>query len=163
LALAMAFCELVPCLDRTTGIADWSCLGGCAEAVARVVGAFSRWGTTLVGRSLLPQLRQQAPTLWRESLRVAQTTRVAAQDVFAANAYYDMSGLPLGCTAFAVDSARGPIHAHCLDWDDGAKIAREFATPVRFVADDGRDVIVSSGWPGFLGVLTGMAPGRFAA
>jgi hypothetical protein len=73
-----------------------------------------------------------------------------------------MSGLPLGCTAFAVDSARGPIHAHCLDWDDGAKIAREFATPVRFVADDGRDVIVSSGWPGFLGVLTGMAPGRFA-
>lgn len=154
--------EIRPYLDRSIGIADWSCLDGFSDEVEKVVSTFGGWGTTSLGKSSLAVFRLQAPLLWQESLQVSRMARVTAEDVLAANAYYDVAALSMGCTAFAVDSESGPIHGHCLDWDEGAEVARESGSLVRFVIEGGTDAILSLGWPGFLGVLTGMAPGKFA-
>lgn len=80
-------------------------------------------------------------------------------EVLTANLYYDFVKLLLGCTAFAVDSSNGPIHARNMDWFSGSNCLSDFTTVVDF---RGTHDFQSVGWPGFAGVFSGIAPGRFS-
>lgn len=65
----------------------------------------------------------------------------------------------LGCTALADESQHGPRLRRTLDWPfDGlgrlVEVTRQRGPAGKFL---------NVTWPGFVGVLTGMAPGRFAA
>ncbi len=82
-----------------------------------------------------------------------------------ANLYYDalkfaFSGL-LGCTAFGVDTASGPLHARNLDWHAPHKVLQKH-TAVFELRRSGRVVARTVGWPGFIGAFSGVAPGKFS-
>jgi hypothetical protein len=67
----------------------------------------------------------------------------------------------LGCTAGAAyDPTLGMVHVRALDWDlDG--LGRHTVI-WHFTGAEAGDYY-SVGWPGYVGVLSGMAPGRFSA
>jgi hypothetical protein len=67
----------------------------------------------------------------------------------------------LGCTAFAVDTDHGPLHARNLDWwTENRLLARSTVAVHMHGAPAGLFHLAS--WPGFIGALSGVAPGRFA-
>ena len=79
-------------------------------------------------------------------------------NVLTANLYYDFVKLLLGCTAFAVNTSDGPIHARNMDWFSNSHCLSEFTTITSYQSDY---PFQSVGWPGFAGVFSGIAPGRF--
>jgi len=97
----------------------------------------------------------------------AETASVATQvgrtldEVLLGNLYYDTLKCAFGCTAFAVDSPDGPIHARNLDWWADGGILSRYTLLSRF-HQSGEERFVTVGWPGYIGALSGMAPGRFA-
>ncbi|AKV01403.1 hypothetical protein AKJ09_08066 [Labilithrix luteola] len=103
---------------------------------------------------------------YRAEMRgIARLLDVPEQDVLLANLYYDalklVLGSSMGCTAFAVDTPHGPLHARNLDWTTAnGRLAAETIL-VNFVRD-GAPLYRVVGWPGFTACLSGVAPGRFA-
>jgi acid ceramidase len=83
------------------------------------------------------------------------------EDVAIGNLYYDALKLVIGCTAFAVDTAQGPLHARNLDWWTQNDMLARYTMVTRFV-NGAAGEFVTVGWPGFVGAFSGMAPGRFA-
>lgn len=106
-------------------------------------------------RSVLPA------DYWNEVQSVATRVSVPADVMLLCNAYYDMVSALIGCTAFAVDTPAGPLHARNLDWWTQNRLLNETSTACHFTGAPAGEFI-SFGWPGYLGVLSGMAPGRFA-
>jgi hypothetical protein len=67
----------------------------------------------------------------------------------------------MGCTAFAVDSDEGPLHARNLDWwTEDALLSRATITCDFVGASAGPFTTI--GWPGLVGAFSGVATGRFA-
>jgi len=96
-----------------------------------------------------------------ELAAIAQMIGASSDEVLVVNLYYDMIKFVLGCTAFAVDTDHGPLHARNLDWwTDNALLARSTVVVHMQGATAGPFHLVS--WPGFIGALSGVAPGRFA-
>ncbi len=93
---------------------------------------------------------------------IAKWTDCDPVTALAGNLYYDFIKALLGCTAFAVNAADGPLHARNMDWFSHSNCLSEFTTIMNFVASDGSTRFQSVSWPGFVGVLSGLAPGRFA-
>ena len=82
-------------------------------------------------------------------------------EVLLGNLYYEAFRQLIGCTAFACDTPDGPIHARNLDWWTEDRILARLTCVVRVQgAAAGPYELVS--WPGFIGALSGLAPGRFA-
>lgn len=98
---------------------------------------------------------------WDEVQSVATQASVPADVMLFCNAYYDMVSALTGCTAFAVDTPSGPLHARNLDWWTENRLLSETSLACRFTGAPAGEFI-AIGWPGYLGVLSGMAPGRFA-
>lgn len=91
---------------------------------------------------------------------LAQLAEEEFVGVLAANLYYDFVKLYLGCTAFAVNTDDGPLHARNMDWFSHGNCLSEFTTIINFRR--GRELVFQSvGWPGAVGVLSAIAPGRF--
>lgn len=84
------------------------------------------------------------------------------EEVLLANLYYDAFRAFLGCTAFALDTPEGPIHARNLDWWTENDILSDYTLVVEY--DGGRcpGPYKSVSWPGFIGVFSAVAAGRFA-
>lgn len=101
------------------------------------------------------------PELRAELEAVAGILGVAVAEVALVNLYYDAIKVVVGCTAFAVDTPQGPIHARNLDWmsRDGTL---ERHTVVNRYLRRGEHVFSTVGWPGYIGALSGVAPGRFS-
>ncbi|MCR9143203.1 MAG: C45 family autoproteolytic acyltransferase/hydrolase [bacterium] len=108
-----------------------------------------------------------------ELAAVAEISGHETGDVLLLNLYYDAIKAVLGCSAFAVDSPNdgghsgasgeapgGPLHARNLDWYSEGDMLRKHSMLCRFTG--GRNEFVTIGWPGFIGALSGMAPGKFA-
>ena len=53
---------------------------------------------------------------WAELESLSRTLGLPLSDTVLCNFYYDALKVVLGCTAFAVDSAGGVLHARNLDW-----------------------------------------------
>ena len=77
------------------------------------------------------------------------------------NLYYDLIKSAFACTAFAIDSPAGPLHARNLDWWTDERLLHEGSLAAKFVGGDHGDFTLV-GWPGFAGAFSGVAPGRFA-
>lgn len=97
---------------------------------------------------------------------VARVLGASEEEVTLVNLYYDllklvlMSG-SLGCTAFGVEGPSGPLLARNLDWITAGGLL----TSETLVANFHRHGVVryrTVTWPGFIGCLSGVAPGRFA-
>ncbi|MEM1118663.1 MAG: carcinine hydrolase/isopenicillin-N N-acyltransferase family protein, partial [Bacteroidota bacterium] len=92
---------------------------------------------------------------------IAAQTDQPVEEVLLGNLYYDAVKLVLGCTAFAVDTPDGPLHARNLDWWTENDALSNFTLVTDFVKG-GELSFRTVGWPGFVGALSGVAPGRFA-
>lgn len=104
---------------------------------------------------------------YRAEMRgVARLLDVPERDVVLANLYYDAMKFVLhssiGCTAFAVDTPQGPLHARNLDWTTANGQLGIETLIVNFVRGGGPPLYRVVGWPGFVACLSGVAPGRFA-
>lgn len=92
---------------------------------------------------------------------VAHAVGREVEQVLLANLYYDAMRALLGCTAFARDTHEGPIHARNLDWWSEQRLLSELTLEVR--ASGGPcGPFRTIAWPGYVGALSGIAPGRFA-
>ncbi len=91
---------------------------------------------------------------------VAARLDASWRDVVLAAVSYDLTIAAFGCSTLALATADGPVLARNLDWWPEALLAR---TSLRVVGrSGGRARIITAGWPGSIGVVTGLAPGRFA-
>jgi hypothetical protein len=102
---------------------------------------------------------------WSEMESLAREAGVPVGDVVLCNCYYDVMKVVLGgmfgCTAFAVDHGDGVLHARNLDWwTEDAALAKSTAV-CRFIGAPAGE-FTTVGWPGFAGVFSAVAPGRFA-
>ncbi|SMB81297.1 C45 family autoproteolytic acyltransferase/hydolase [Deinococcus hopiensis] len=75
--------------------------------------------------------------------------------------YYDAIKAALACTAFAVPTPDGPLHARNLDWWTEGGLLTTGSVITHFTRG-GRTHFSTVGWPGFFGALSGVAPGRFS-
>jgi hypothetical protein len=98
----------------------------------------------------------------REEIRsIARMIGRSEPEVLLGNVYYEAFRRLMGCTAFACDTDDGPVHARNLDWwTEDQMLARLTVVVDVCGASAGPYQIVS--WPGFIGALSGFAPGRFA-
>lgn len=92
---------------------------------------------------------------------LAQQLEVPTEAVIVGNAYYDLVKTALACSAFAIDAPGGPLHARNLDWWTQNDLLSTSTLVSCFTGAPAGDFI-SIGWPGFAGMLSGLAPGRFA-
>jgi predicted choloylglycine hydrolase len=99
---------------------------------------------------------------WAEMQGIALRAGIPIEEVVCGNLYYDaLKAVFVGCTAFAVDTPTGPLHARNLDWWSENDSLRRHTSQTKFVgAREGE--FTSVGWPGFVGVFSGVAPNRFA-
>jgi acid ceramidase len=102
------------------------------------------------------------PDYWAEMEGIALRAGVSIEDVVTGNLYYDaLKAVLVGCTAFAVDTPNGPLHARNLDWWSENDALRRYTLQTEFIGGSaGR--FVSVGWPGFVGVFSAVAQNRFA-
>lgn len=126
------------------------------KAASIVKWVLSR-GYSLSGGFYTEEIRQ-----WAEALDAR------ADDIITANISYELAQAgqylatrfpAVGCTSVVMESPKlGLVHVRNLDWDlDGMGSS----TLVRMLEDEDRQ-IVSVTNPGFVGVLSGMAPGDFS-
>lgn len=104
---------------------------------------------------------QQSAELREELAAVAAMAAVDPLDLFLVNAYYDVFKHAMACTAFALDGPDGPIHARNLDWHSEGRALAKHTVQIDYRRGD-ELLFSSASWPGFLGTLSGVAPGRFA-
>jgi acid ceramidase len=96
-----------------------------------------------------------------ELTAIAQLLDTDLESVTLGNLYYDAIKFVIGCTAFAVDTEEGPLHARNLDWWTENNLLAEKTIILRGEgAGAGPFQLVT--WPGFIGAFSGMAEGRFA-
>lgn len=84
------------------------------------------------------------------------------EEVLVANLYYDAFRAILGCTAFALDTPEGPIHARNLDWWTENNMLSDYTLVVEYEGGSCPGSYKSVSWPGFIGVFSAVAAGRFA-
>lgn len=83
------------------------------------------------------------------------------RSIAVANLYYDALKFAWGCTAMAFDTKDGPVHARNLNWWTENRLLNHGTMVSRFEGC-GAGSFITVGWPGFIGALSGVAPGRFA-
>lgn len=92
---------------------------------------------------------------------LAAATGVDLRALLLGNATYDLVKFGIGCSAFAVDAPGGPLHGRNLDWYAPDNVLALETLLCRFV-NGPAGPFSTVGWPGFIGALSGCAPGRFS-
>lgn len=117
---------------------DWLPCGGL---LARLADPLARWWLCRSASPLVGEIDAIARTLGRPGVWLLH------------GAY------AFGCTALAAESSEGPVLRRTLDWPFPGLGKLVEVTRQRGPAGEFLNVT----WPGFAGVLTAIAPGRFAA
>ncbi|MCU0866809.1 MAG: C45 family autoproteolytic acyltransferase/hydrolase [Planctomycetes bacterium] len=99
--------------------------------------------------------------LLAEHAALASHLEVPLPRLLLATCYYDCIKAVLGCSAFAVERGGRVLHARNLDWWSEGHLLADSSCVVRYVGAPAGE-FTAVGWPGYLGVLSGVAKGRFA-
>jgi len=85
---------------------------------------------------------------WSEMEGIALRAGVSIEAVVTGNLYYDaLKAVLVGCTAFAVDTPKGPLHARNLDWWSENDALHRHTLQTEFIGGQaGRFLTVA--WPG---------------
>lgn len=94
-----------------------------------------------------------------EALGLARHHGVDWRQIIVANVSYDLF-LGIGCSTAAIPAAEGPILARNMDWMPVELLAR--ATYRMRCSRGGRHAFTHAGWPGSIGVVTGLSAHGFA-
>lgn len=101
------------------------------------------------------------PQYLEEIESIAEFTNFTADEVLMANLYYDILKFYLGCTAFAVDTKNGILHARNLDWWTENNQLSKYSRIFNF-QKNGQTIFKTIGWPGFIGALSDMRPHQYS-
>ncbi len=96
----------------------------------------------------------------REVVGVAKLASADWRDIMLANLSYDLVIASLGCSTIALPTRDGPVLARNMDWFPEELLAR--ATYLLRYNHLGEPRFISAGWPGSVGVVTGMSRRGFA-
>ena len=102
-----------------------------------------------------------SPDLLAEHAALAEQLAVPLPRLLLATCYYDCIKAVLGCSAFAVEVDGRVLHARNLDWWTEGHLLADSSWVVRYIGAPAGEFL-AVGWPGYLGVLSGVAKGRFA-
>ncbi|MEM6958703.1 MAG: C45 family autoproteolytic acyltransferase/hydrolase [Myxococcota bacterium] len=142
----------------------WQPLAEFAGPASRLLDCYLKdLGDTEDWRSIVELYRNTllTPEEARAVDGIAKAVGRDANDVLLANLYYDAFRALIGCTAVAVESPDGPLHARNLDWwTEQNLLASE--TLITDVVGAPAGPFSTIGWPGLYAVYSGVAPGRFA-
>lgn len=97
----------------------------------------------------------------KELSGISKFTEFSVDNLLIANLYYDALKLVFGCTAFSVNTEYGNLHARNLDWWSDNNSLKDYSKIFDF-EKDGQIVFSSVGWPGFIGVFSGLKPQEYA-
>ncbi len=100
------------------------------------------------------------PDHLEEIKSLAEIVNCSVEEALLVNLYYDAIKLVMGCTAFAVDTPDGPLHARNLDWWTENAMLTDYTTITHY--SGGYNTFKTVGWSGYIGALSGVAPDRFA-
>ncbi len=92
---------------------------------------------------------------------IASISEYTADEILIANLYYDILKFYFGCTAFAVHTPKGMLHARNLDWHTDNNLLSTHSKVFKFTKG-GEPICKTIGWPGFVGALSGTKPGKFS-
>lgn len=101
------------------------------------------------------------PDHWAEMEALADALDLPLGDVVLCNLYYDLLKVVIGCTAFAVATPGGVLHGRNLDWRTRNAALNRYTAVTRFIGAPAGEFVVI-GWPGYVGVFSAVAKGRFA-
>lgn len=159
----------IPIIDIDVGsdVGIWSqALAGRTGAAGQLVRALRRELEGATPRPLLAAVKAAVGALHRllgrhygdEVDELAALLGVSGAEIVLANIYYDLAAG--GCSTFVQPTPAGPLLARNLDWNFAGRLLRKHTTVYRVHAPRGPYATVS--YPGLIGPLTGIAPGRFA-
>ena len=142
----------------------WSSLYAFKDQARQLLAEYARdlGGIEQFQDSIMAYRNANLPTGYAQELTsIARMLDVSEEAILVVNLYYDLIKFIIGCTAFAVDTEQGPLHARNLDWwtEMGLLSSATLVTDFRGAAVGPFQVVA---WPGFTGALSGVAPGRFA-
>ena len=143
---------------------SWSCLAPMAASCRSMLNTYvaDLGGLEAFGPLLEEYAAANVPRPHLAEMKaIAEIVRAPISKVLLANLYYDAMSVMLGCTAFAVDTSEGPLHARNLDWWSPSNALSSETIVYRFVRN-GETRFMTVSWPGFNGALSGVALGRFA-
>jgi acid ceramidase len=102
------------------------------------------------------------PPCYQEEISfIASISRFDEDRVLIANLYYDVLKFYFGCTAFAVDNGTTTFHCRNLDWHTENNLLGKHSMIFDFQRG-GHTLYKTVGWPGFVGALSGIRPGKFS-
>lgn len=101
------------------------------------------------------------PDYLSEMRALAEMANIPLGKVVLCNGYYDLIKPLIGCTGFAYNGPDGPVHTRNLDWWTENSLLSDCSELFYFTGAPAGDFYAIS-WPGYVGVLSGMAHGRFA-
>jgi acid ceramidase len=155
-------------IDVESDVGIWSqALAGRTRAAGQLVRALRRELEGATPRPLLATVKAAVGTLHRlfgrhygdEVDELATLLGATPAEIVLANIYYDLAAG--GCSTFVQPTPAGPpLVARTRDWYLPRQLLRKHTTVFRVHAPCGPYATVS--YPGLIGALTGIAPGRFA-
>ncbi len=95
-----------------------------------------------------------------EASMYAEEAGVSWRDIMLANISYDLTIMALGCSTVALPTPSGPVLARNMDWWPEDVLAR--CSYLVRVFRDGKLVLFNAGWPGSIGVVSGLSVKGFA-
>lgn len=101
------------------------------------------------------------PEYIKELEGIASFTDFNVNQLLLANLYYDALKLVFGCTAFSVATEHGNLHVRNLDWWSDNNLLKQYSKIFDF-EKDGEIIFSSVGWPGFIGVFSGLKAHKYA-
>ena len=143
----------------------WRSLAPHAEAAGRLLDCYLRDLSQLGSFAPLIESYAEAFVGPEHRAEVASIARIVGRpeiDVLLGSLYYDAFRQLIGCTAFACDGPDGPIHARNLDWWTEDQMLARLTCIVRGYGGRAIGPYQMVSWPGFIGALSGLAPGRFS-
>ena len=95
-----------------------------------------------------------------EAASIARQVGVSWRQVMLANVSYDLALATLGCSTVVLPTPRGPVLARNMDWWP-EKILAQTSYLLR-INRGSRFAFASAGWPGAIGVVSGLSARGFA-
>ncbi len=92
---------------------------------------------------------------------IAAFSQYSENDILITNLYYDALKFVFGCTAFTVQTDGQKFHARNLDWWTENDALKKQTKVFHFTRNN--QILYSAvSWIGFVGILSGMKPGKFS-
>lgn len=144
-----------PVATRYADVPEWAVQNGLAllDEVMKVIPPAARFLADAVNLRTHGRFREEATAIAR---RVGADWR----SVVLANVSYDLALATFGCSTAALPTADGPVIARNMDWWPEAVLART-SVLIR-AARGGRLQFAIAGWPGSIGLVTGLSGRGFA-